>query len=413
VRLRAKPQVCCPVAFHPLSRPLANVALALLGWACASEPRNAPSAPASVSSPVPAPSSLPVAPAAPSSAPSNHKPIRESLIPVEVPGVRGARRLALSEDGTWALTGDGDLFYWGLDATKYSDNADLPDSGLPPPRVVEPALVAHVHGVTEVSADDWACALVAGAATCFGLQGDHFYGTIDRRHATSMGVFGTQILASYDCGCVLGADGSVTCWELSPDEPLPARNLVVEPTHIDGLVGVRAISGNGGSLFATLSDGTVREIQVSDAICKGRGCPPRPTAKRIAGLADVADVVGSAQAACALRRDGTVACWNLESRVAAITPVRELSAVAQLTGRDGSYCARLTDGSVRCWGSNAFGLLGDGTKINRPSPVVVRALTNVVDVAIGERHACAVVADGTVRCWGLNDSGQLGAKPTR
>jgi hypothetical protein len=301
--------------------------------------------------------------------------------------------------------------YWGLDVTKYSDVADVAGSGLPPPRIAEPALVPQVHGVTEISADDWACALVAGAATCFGLQGDHFYGAIDRRHATLMGVSGTHILASYDCGCVLGADESVACWEESRDEPSSARNSVVEPTRIDGLAGVRAVSGSGETLFATLGDGTVREIDVSAAICKGRGCPPRPTAKRIAGLADVAEVVGSAQAACALGRDGTVACWDLESRGAAITPVPELSAVAQLAGRDGSYCARLTDGSVRCWGSNAFGLLGDGTKIKRPSPVVVPALTNVVDVAIGERHACAVVADGTVRCWGSNDSGQLGAKP--
>jgi hypothetical protein len=298
--------------------------------------------------------------------------------------------------------------YWGLDVTKYSDVADI-RSRPPPPRIAKPARVPQVHGVTEVSADDWACALVAGGATRFGLQGNHFYGKIDRRHATSMGVSGTQILASYDCGCVLGADGSVTCWEQSRDEPL-SGNLVVEPTRINGLVDVRAISGCGGTLFATLGDSTVREIEVSAAICKGRGCPPRPTAKRIAGLVDVADVVGSAQGACALRRDGTVVCWDLESRGAAITPVPELSAVAQLAGRDGSYCVRLTDGSVRCWGSNAFGLLGDGTKIERPSPVVVPGPTNVVDVAIGGRHACAVVADGTVRCWGSNDSGQLGAK---
>lgn len=399
------------MAFHPLSPLLAKLGpLALLVWigACAREPRNPPIAPASVASRVTAPSAPPVA----SAAPSDPGPVRESLTPVEVAGVRGARRLALSDDGTWALTGDGDLLYWGLDVTKYSDVADVAGSKLPPPRIAEPALVPQVHGVTEISADDWACALVAGAATCFGLQGNHVYGTIDRRHATSIGVSGTQILASYDCGCVLGADGTVTCWELSRDEPLSARSLVVEPTRLDGLAGVRAVSGCRGTLFATLGDGTVREIEVGAAICKGRGCPPRPTAKRIAGLADVADVVGSAQAGCALRRDGIVACWDLESRGAAIAPVPGLSAVAQLAARDGSYCARLTDGSVRCWGSNAFGLLGDGTKIARPSPVVVPALTNVVDIAIGGRHACAVIADGTVRCWGSNDSGQLGAKPT-
>jgi hypothetical protein len=376
------------VAFHARPQSLLKLgSLALLGGiaACAREPASA----------------------APSHAPPGPTPVRESLVPIAVAGVRGVRRLALSEDGTWALTRDGDLVYWGLDVTKYSDLA----GPVPPPRrIAEPAVVPQVHAVTEVSADAWACALVAGAVTCFGLEGDHFYGTIDRRHATSMGVSGTQIVALSDCGCVLGADGSVTCWSQSRDEPSTARSLVVEPTRVDGLAGVRALSGSGTTLFARLDDGTVRELDVLAAICKGRGCPPRSDAKRIPGLADVTDVVGSEQGACALRRDGTVACWDPESVHGAMTPVPELSAVAQLAGRDGSYCARVTDGTVRCWGSNTFGILGDGTKIARPSPAVVPGLTNVVDVAVGGRHACAVIADGAVSCWGSNDSGQLGPK---
>jgi hypothetical protein len=401
------------VPFRTLSPWLAKFgSLALLGGigACARAPRNAPSTPALVPSPVLALSVLPAASAAPSRAPSGPAPVRESLFPREVAGVRGVRRLALSEDGTWALTGDGDLLYWGLDVTQYSDNTG---SVWPPRTIAEPALIPQVHGVTDVSADGWACALIAGAATCFGLEGNQFYATIDRRHATSMGVSGTRILASSDCGCVLSADASVTCWEQSRDEPSSARSLVVEPTRVDGLSDVRALSGSGETLFATLGDGTVRAIDVATAICKGRGCPPRPVAKRIAGLADVADVAGSAQGACALRRNGTVACWDSESRGGAITPVLDLSAVTQLAGRDGTYCARRTDGSVQCWGDNAFGQLGDGTKIARPSPVMVPAITDGIDVAVGGRHACAVLADGSARCWGSNDSGQLGAKPAR
>ena len=39
----------------------------------------------------------------------------------------------------------------------------------------------------------------------------------------------------------------------------------------------------------------------------------------------------------------------------------------------GSYftCGLASDGVVSCWGDNAAGELGDGTTINRPSPVEV------------------------------------------
>ena len=67
-----------------------------------------------------------------------------------------------------------------------------------------------------------------------------------------------------------------------------------------------------------------------------------------------------------------------------------------------------TDGTVRAWGYNADGELGDGTAIDRNSPVLVNGLTGVIAVAAGEIHTLALKSDGTVRAWGSNGSGQLG-----
>src|SRR5688572_30705945 len=77
------------------------------------------------------------------------------------------------------------------------------------------------------------------------------------------------------------------------------------------------------------------------------------------------------------------------------------------TGRDHS-CQVVDDGSVRCWGSNSDGRLGDGTIVDRPSPVVVGGLINITAVAAGFSHTCALQGDGRVWCWGDNLSSQMG-----
>ena len=71
----------------------------------------------------------------------------------------------------------------------------------------------------------------------------------------------------------------------------------------------------------------------------------------------------------------------------------------------GSYhtCTLLDDGSIRCWGSNAFGQLGDGTTIERTTPITVDLGSGVsaIGVSSGESHTCAVLTDNRVKCWGL------------
>lgn len=44
--------------------------------------------------------------------------------------------------------------------------------------------------------------------------------------------------------------------------------------------------------------------------------------------------------------------------------------------------------------------LGDGTTTDRPTPVQVRGLADVVAVAAGYWHSLALRADGTVWAWG-------------
>jgi uncharacterized repeat protein (TIGR02543 family) len=71
-----------------------------------------------------------------------------------------------------------------------------------------------------------------------------------------------------------------------------------------------------------------------------------------------------------------------------------------------------SDYRVFTWGWNKVGQLGDGTLVNKNSPIEITSKfkngENVISLSLGVNHSSALTSSGKVFTWGSNDFGQLG-----
>jgi alpha-tubulin suppressor-like RCC1 family protein len=277
------------------------------------------------------------------------------------------------------------------------------------------------------------CALTsAGGVECWGdnSHGQLGDGTIADRHvpvAASGLASGVQAIAAGEAlTCALTKVGGVMCWGENDFGELgdgtTTRRLT--PVAVSGLVGgVRAIAAGEALGCALTSAGGVecwghnRYGELGDGTTTDHHAPVD-----VSGLtSDVTAIAVGYLHGCALTREGAVKCWGYNrygqlgdgTRINRRTPVDVSglsSDVTAITAGGGHSCALTNVGGVKCWGSNFFGELGDGTTTRRPMPVDVSGLSSGVTAiaAGGEAHGCALTSAGGAKCWGYNGYGQLG-----
>jgi len=71
-------------------------------------------------------------------------------------------------------------------------------------------------------------------------------------------------------------------------------------------------------------------------------------------------------------------------------------------------CGVTTSGDAYCWGANPDGRLGDGTTVQRATPVPVGGGLTFAMISAGSAHTCGMTSDRSAYCWGANGTGQLG-----
>ncbi len=144
-----------------------------------------------------------------------------------------------------------------------------------------------------------------------------------------------------------------------------------------------------------------------------RDAPPLPsgtTAVSIAG-GDRVNYTRSYNL-CAVTPDGRIMCWAGNATAQGVAAGTWYSAGATAVSMGGDHlCLLGPGGAAQCWGDNAFGQLGDGTTGTRAysTPAPVAGLPGGLSrIAAGFSHTCALTASGEVMCWGENSAGQLG-----
>lgn len=345
-----------------------------------------------------------------------------------------ADQVAAGGDASCAVVAAGGVNCWGVPP----GYENLPESLK---RLIADDVPTPLYNIDDVATDvslagDHGCAVVAGAALCWGSN-DHGQlgdGTTDDSDLPvsvvgfSSGV--TDIAAADGATCAIKA-GAVHCWGNRYTGVFGANYIGNELTPF-------AISGvSAGATAISIGSEMACAAVTGQAICWGYGrapigregdyfeiLPPGVSAGLSTGVQSVS--IGGDHV-CAIVSGG-VRCWGDNSQGQfgngaisqyqtddAVQVTGLTSGVTALTVGSRISCA-VVSGAAKCWGENARGIFGDGTvaqNSNQPStPVGVTGLDSGVDAvaAAGSNHVCARQA-GAIKCWGAGNLGALGNAP--
>lgn len=318
-----------------------------------------------------------------------------------------------------------------------------------------PLVVQGVANAVQVAAGtEFACArLLDTTVKCWGddsagQRGDGPTTTASNALPTTVsGLTGVaEITAGSTFACARLASGEVRCWGSETSGQLgdggTLASMATSPVAV-----LRPVADGAGNLTAIASlDAGARHMcavttagqarcwgddtleQLGDGV--GATSSPRPVA--VAGLTGVTSIGAGAAHSCARVGAGSVRCWGSDelgqtgdggaivtgAKVAVPSVVAGIADASSLSVGLTHTCVVLAStGQLRCWGDNQAGELGDGTLVNRSSPVVPRLAGGTAvtgrTVHAGGLLTCVRNALSAVQCWGYNIYGQTGSAYTR
>jgi alpha-tubulin suppressor-like RCC1 family protein len=227
-------------------------------------------------------------------------------------------------------------------------------------------------------------------------------------------------------GYALRPDGTIAAWgynyfgELGDGER--SEEPASTPRTVVGLNEVTAIAAYGPAALALKTDGTVWAWGLNSGGILGDSGKASFSTKpvQIPGLSNIIAIAAGSNTGYALRADGTVWAWGagyagqlgdgqLHAEPATPQLVPGLSGITAIgAGSETAYAVR-SDETAVAWGYNGAGQLGNGSTTEKSlTPVPVSGLTQITAITGGAADAYALDSNGTVWAWGDGESGELG-----
>jgi hypothetical protein len=257
------------------------------------------------------------------------------------------------------------------------------------------------------------CALLdSGGVSCWGCQTDRDTRTgqvrlsLPRMKSIALGQFG---------GCGKTADDKILCWgELKYQQRRVGGDEVCnsgQQETVSGTANVAAVALSPESEAATVWVlGTKGRLSVREELPEPDGTDQhRPIERRwrrdlvnvpAPGRVVALGVGGVFEESwfprvdgCVLHFDGRVECEHGPMLRGVVLPDWAAVNAGRWRRSFAHACALLKDGRVACWGDNHFGQAPPRLAFSEPATAL----------AIGGDHGCALLRDETVSCWGATD----------
>ena len=347
----------------------------------------------------------------------------DSWTPIQVQSLTGVVSIKAGYNHGLALRSDGTIWTWGSNRDDRLGLRALPS--YPYEKFESPIQIPGLSGVMGIAAGDSYSAALTGDSKVW------IWGSVAGGRPTQLsGLTDVVAMAAGQYHLLfLTSDGLVWAWGAGHKGQLGFGGTVtrLEPVQAVGPTDCIAVIAGAVHSMALTRDGSLWVWGDNSLHQLGDSSPGnRLVPLRRAGMASVQSMVTGHHHSFAVDQSGGVLGWgsnefgqlgNGRSGIQTLPvspdglPRMTSMAAGGWPGSSGRILAIDASANIWAWGSNEWGALGDGSKIDRLHPVKLTSLTTsgeTVAVDTGEHHSIALRRDGSVATWGLNSSDQLG-----
>ena len=328
--------------------------------------------------------------------------------------VGGGHSLAIKTDGT--------LWGWGVNSSGQIGNNSTST-------ILSPIQIGTLNTWSKVFGSDISSFVIstngslwAWGNNSFAELGDRT--TINRSSPVQIGTLNdwSKIYSGFSYTMAIKTDGTLWGWgRNSPYGRIGDITTVNKssPVQIGTLNNWSNVANGINGTLAVKTDGTLWAWGYNDPPIFGNNASGTLVSSpiQIGTLSNWSKVTLAQSFAMAIKTDGTLWGWGLNTsgELGAYQFYRNvIDDVSEYSSGSSNTMVIKTNGTLWAWGSNlgTFYALGDGTTVNRSSPVQIGTFTDWSKISTSSSNGMAIKNNGTLWGWGYNAAYHLGDNTT-